>query len=178
MSRGTQSIGSLIKWDHSQDWFVPLYPHCFNMADKAEHKFVIDLNKIEHKFYSGHSIGGRVIFPTSGYIVLVWEVLAVINNKNMNDLAIEFTDIKIKHATIMETKTTLFVRVQPDGEFSVRNKNDVAVTGKYCLVNDNCWHSHLLENSIEHDNLTLDQKECYKEFRIRGFDYGPDFRGD
>ena len=34
VSRGTQSLSPLIQWDHSDDWFVPQYPHYFNSYTK------------------------------------------------------------------------------------------------------------------------------------------------
>lgn len=183
VSRGTQSIGSLIKWDHTMDWFVPLYPDHYNPADIPEHRFIFDLSRSEHKFYCGHRVDGRILFPTTGYVVMVWRLIAVINNKNVLEMSITFENLKIHHATVMDKdeKTTLFVRIGKNNDFSIRNSSDIVVTGRYVLDRDdrdNGDHrgNDKLNAFANCAKMKLKRNDCYKEFRIRGFEYGNDFQ--
>ena len=60
--RGTQSISSLIKWDHLDNWFVAKYPNYFKPNN---YRIVIDL-KNDDAFYLDHRVDGKIIFPAMG----------------------------------------------------------------------------------------------------------------
>ena len=57
VSRGTQSIGSLVKWDHSEEWLVTLYPNYFHTknTEKIESKTnsSTSINKIKNENDNG-----------------------------------------------------------------------------------------------------------------------------
>lgn len=61
VSRGTQMISPLIKWDHSQDWFVSVYD--VNKTEiTSERKLTINIAEDEYQYMSGHIIDGNIFF--------------------------------------------------------------------------------------------------------------------
>lgn len=58
VSRGTPMIAPLIKWDHTQDWFVA--QHDEKKKDIiCEHKLTISLLDDEYKYIKGHIVDGK-----------------------------------------------------------------------------------------------------------------------
>lgn len=48
-----------------------------------------------------HCIDGRVIFPATGYLCLVWRTLARTLNLNMEQVPVVFEDVTLYQATIL-----------------------------------------------------------------------------
>ncbi len=59
--------------------------------------------------------------------------------------------------------------------------NNIVSYGRIRVSEDDTLHSqNLIQNKDENDvfdDLTLDTNDVYKELRVRGYDYGPKFRG-
>lgn len=56
VSRGTPTISSLIKWDHSYKFHVMDYEVT---ATKAERSYLVNLSDPDYEFIQGHSIDGE-----------------------------------------------------------------------------------------------------------------------
>lgn len=56
VSRGTPMISPLIKWDHSEDFFVARYES--NAAMKSERLYTVNISDQEFDFIPGHLIDG------------------------------------------------------------------------------------------------------------------------
>lgn len=74
VSRGTQNIASLVKWDHSQSWSVATAENFLNRggsSGKVQLLMEVDISSPESKDYylTGHTIDGRILFPATGYLV-------------------------------------------------------------------------------------------------------------
>lgn len=70
VSRGTPMIAPLVKWEHSEDWYVTMY----RVQDKiksGERNISISLKDDEYEYISGHVIDGRNLFPATGYMVCI-----------------------------------------------------------------------------------------------------------
>ena len=63
---GTQSLSSLIKWDHNQQWMVTLYPEYFNPSASSDFVVKVNISEPDDEFLTGHKIDGRVIYPATG----------------------------------------------------------------------------------------------------------------
>lgn len=59
VSRGTPMIAPLIKWDHSQDWFVAEYD-MNSTAITSERKITVELKSEDQKYMAGHIIDGEI----------------------------------------------------------------------------------------------------------------------
>ena len=183
VSRGTQSISPLIRWDHSQNWLVTLYPEYFNPSSSSDYTVKVDLQEKADEYYAGHCIDGRVLFPATGYLMLAWQMLAKMKGQFHDKLPVEFENVTLHRATILpkQGQTKFVIRLmESSGEFSVSEGGTIAVTGKISVPEEsNLSLQHLLtDGSIPNENsLKLEPKDIYKELRIRGYDYGPTFRG-
>lgn len=68
VSKGTPMISPLIRWEHSEDWYVTSY----QMQEKiksGERTVGITLKDDELEYLSGHVIDGRNLYPATGYLV-------------------------------------------------------------------------------------------------------------
>ncbi|NEU32754.1 acyltransferase domain-containing protein, partial [bacterium LRH843] len=75
VSRGTPMIQSMIKWDHSTEWSVADFSGKGG-SRSGECVIEIDLSKEADAYLAGHAIDGRVLFPATGYLTLVWRTFA------------------------------------------------------------------------------------------------------
>lgn len=58
VSRGTPMIGSLIKWDHEQDWFVAEFD-LKKTEITSERKVTIIIKEEDYQYMTGHIIDGE-----------------------------------------------------------------------------------------------------------------------
>jgi fatty acid synthase, animal type len=73
------------------------------------------------------------------------------------------------------------IRILEDtGDFTITEGSSIACTGKVFIPNDPIleMQDHIDSPEIDDNNQEiLTSKEIYKELRIRGYNYGPNFRG-
>jgi fatty acid synthase len=118
--RGTQSISSLIKWDHKDSYAVRKFPEYHNKATASDMIFSISLGNPEYKFLADHCIDGKVIFPATGYLMLAWRRLAMSRCQHWTKVPVIFEDVQFRRPTFLsETETTkLTVRLlEPSGNY-------------------------------------------------------------
>ena len=104
VSRGTPMISPMIQWDHEQSWDVPSLEAFSAMGSggKAGCIFEIDVSEDSSDHYVvGHAIDGRVLYPATGYLVLVWRAMAKINGQMFEKMPIVLEDVHIHRATII-----------------------------------------------------------------------------
>ena len=88
----------LIRWDHSEDWFVPC--HTTQKSIKSRERYVdISLNDQDYDYMSGHVIDGRNLLPATGYFVLVWQTIGMIKGQTHTTIPITFRDVNFIRAT-------------------------------------------------------------------------------
>jgi fatty acid synthase len=65
------------------------------------------------------------------------------------------------------------------GEFSILEGNNIVSFGRIYASDDTLQKQNLVydKKSDKDFDLILDSNDVYKELRIRGYDYGPKFRG-
>ena len=105
VGRGTNMIGSLVKWNHDESWAVPRQDQFLASGTGNESTCIIkiDASNLEAKdyFLLDHKIDGRVLYPATGYLVLAWRVLARLHGCFHEQLPVLFQDITIHRATIV-----------------------------------------------------------------------------
>ncbi|XP_059050695.1 fatty acid synthase-like [Achroia grisella] len=180
VSRGTPGLASRVRWDHSVEWSVA----DFGAAARAGENVVeVDLSRARHAYVAGHQIDGRVLFPATGYIDLVWRTMAKLHNKNFENTAILLEDLQFRQATIMSRDTAvrfLVTILSGTGEFDICEGASVAVTGKVRLAEDPAAERLKMPPLVISDGpdlLPLTSEDIYKEFRIRGYNYSGLFNG-
>lgn len=183
--RNTQSIGSLVRWDHSKSYNVKSYPdhHCRATASDYVQKF--SLSNPDDQFLKDHSFDGKCVLPASAYLLMVWRRLASSRGLLWYQFPVVFENVQFKRLIPMsDSETKLIVRLlDPTGEFVVLDGDNVAASGRvYCPEENQISFNYqqLIENfniqDPEWKGHKLDMNEFYTEFNVRGFDYGPHFK--
>lgn len=126
----------------------------------------------EYEYMSGHTIDGRILFPATAYLHLVWETMGLTLGVYYFELGVEFEDVKFVRATTLPKNQDVefTVMIQPgSGRFEITEGSSVLVTGFIKIV-DNVKLADIPE---PHTNgyPTLLSKDFYKELRLRGYHY-------
>lgn len=143
----------------------------------------IDLSKDTDEYLAGHTIDGRVLFPATGYLTLVWKTFAKLRNEDFEQMPVILEDINFHRATIMpkEGSVKFLINIfEGSGAFELCEGGSVAVSGKIRVPEE--LDKEMLElpkPEMKEDKtaLPLDTKDIYKELRLRGYDYEGVFKG-
>lgn len=113
VSRGTRGISSLIKWEHSDDWYVTAYKTQEKITS-GERRVEVTLEDEGFEFMAGHVIDGRNLLPATGYLDLVWQTIGMMRGVLYVDIPVIFEDVKFLRATNLpaEGKLELIIMVQ------------------------------------------------------------------
>ncbi|XP_063374586.1 fatty acid synthase-like [Cydia amplana] len=181
VSRGTPGLASHIGWEHSIEWSV-VDPT--TAARTGENVIEYDLTKPEEEFIAGHNIEGRVLFPATGYLTLVWRTVAKMNNQDIEQSAVVLENVNIRRATIMSREAPvrfLVSLLDGTGGFQISEGGEVVVTGTARLTAnasaERLSATALAEAEERADQNSLDSEDIYKELRLRGYTYKGIFRG-
>uniref|UniRef100_A0A336LXI7 CSON005087 protein n=1 Tax=Culicoides sonorensis TaxID=179676 RepID=A0A336LXI7_CULSO len=174
VSLETSMIAPLIRWEHSQSWFVASFNHATDA--KVEHIHKINLTDELFANIVGHKIDGRILFPATSYLMLTWHSYALmlgIPHENMN---VEFKNVKFMRATAIpkDSEVKLSVTFQRgSGLFEITEGITSVVSGE--IYNLETLNLSKFEK-IENNSITLYTKDIYKELRLRGYEYSGDFK--
>ena len=169
-------ISPLIKWEHSEDWFVTKFENQKSTRSGERH-VVINLGDRGHEYMSGHTIDGRILFPATAYLHLVWETMGLMMGVYFFELGVEFEDVKFVRATVLPKNQDVefTVMIQPgSGRFEITEGTSMLVNGFIKLV-DNVKLVDL-EQPKSNDYPLLTTKDFYKELRLRGYHYSGLFK--
>ncbi|XP_039311877.1 fatty acid synthase-like isoform X2 [Solenopsis invicta] len=178
---GTPMIGPLVKWDHSTAWDVASFNQISSHSGECIVK--IDLSKETDAYLAGHQIDGRVLFPATGYILLVWKTLAKLRGTDFERLPVVFENVRFQRATIMPKERMVKFSItifEGTGDFEICEAGTIVVSG-------NVHASKAIEKDqlklppppppTDNEILPLNAKDIYKELRLRGYEYRDIFQG-
>lgn len=182
VGRGTPMISPLVKWDHSVDWEVASFKQ--TSGQSGECVVQVDLSKDTDAHIAGHQIDGRILFPATGYILLVWKTLAKIRNIDFEQLPVVFENVRFQRATIMPKEGVVKFSItilEGSGNFEICEAGTIAVSGNIRvsedIERDQLKLSPPVLPSVDKETLPLDTKDVYKELRLRGYEYRGIFQG-
>lgn len=110
VSRGTPMISPLIRWEHSDDWYVTSY----RMQEKivsGERIVEVTLSDEDFEYMSGHVIDGRNLFPATGYLTLAWETVGMMRGELYTEVSVVFEDVKFLRATTIPKEGSIELTV-------------------------------------------------------------------
>lgn len=185
VSRGTPMISPLIQWDHSQHYDVALAKQFLSGGlGSGEMVVEIDVSSPESKdsYLIGHMIDGRVLYPATGYLVLAWKSLAKLRGKTIEQLPVVLEDVMLHRATILPKGGSVRLMIsimETKGDFEISEGGSIVVTGRIYSPEDPSLHLNNIIHvpKVDDDNLRMVTDDIYKELRLRGYEYGPTFRG-
>ncbi|KAL0595770.1 Fatty acid synthase [Plecturocebus cupreus] len=183
--RGTPLISPLIKWDHSLAWDVPAaedFPNGSGSPSAAIYTIDASPESPDH-YLVDHCIDGRIIFPATGYLCLVWKTLARALGLAMEQLPVVFEDVVVHQATILPKTGTVSLEVrllEASHTFEVSESGHLIVSGKVYQWEDpdpKLFDHPESPAPSPGEPFFLAQAEVYRDLRLRGYDYGPHFQG-
>lgn len=188
--RGTPSLSSIFYWDHQHSLFVPRYPVHFSKSS-AKCEMPVDIVQERDKYLTGHCIEGRVLYPATGYLFLIWRIFsftkrriydACFQDLEQELIPIEFHNVRLLRAIILGNRVAqIYVHFEEGtGRFEIKEGGSVVAEG-YARLPSELPHGLLYERVKDHikaENLELSMNadDIYKQFRVSGYDYGETFR--
>ncbi|EDW67835.2 fatty acid synthase [Drosophila virilis] len=178
VSRSTPSISSLIRWDHSEDWFVTKYE---NMKTKSsgERVFSVNLSSDNEEFMSGHVIDGKFLVPATCYLQYVWETFSLMyHGPSYMDVPVEFEEVQFLRATNMSVNGQVELNVMihyGTGHFEITDAGALVVTGTIREI-ENPTIPEVYHFEKESKFPMVSKKDFYKELKLRGYHYNGGFR--
>uniref|UniRef100_A0A8R1DF59 Fatty acid synthase n=1 Tax=Caenorhabditis japonica TaxID=281687 RepID=A0A8R1DF59_CAEJA len=185
--KGTPMIGPMWKWDHSVDWPTVDGRHMTaggGGSIPASATYNIDPFAADSKeaYLLDHVIDGRVLYPFTGHMVLAWKTLCKLRSVDFQKTPVIFENINVFSATILTKPIKLDVVLTPgNGYFEIISDEQVAASGRIYFPEENqpFYYGKLedIRTSEIADRIELDTEDAYKEFLLRGYEYGQAFRG-
>ncbi|EZA60541.1 hypothetical protein DMN91_010029 [Ooceraea biroi] len=182
VGRGTPMIGPLVKWDHSQKWNVASFKK--TSGQSGECIVQVDLSKETDAYIAGHQIDGRILFPATGYMLLVWKTLAKLRGTDFELLPVVFENLRFQRATIMPKEGAIKFSInifEGTGEFEISEAGTVVVRGNIrvseAIEKDQLKLPPPAVPPVKEEILPLNTKDVYKELKLRGYEYHGIFQG-
>ncbi|XP_062548539.1 fatty acid synthase-like [Armigeres subalbatus] len=175
VSRGTPMIAPLIRWDHREDAHVVKYT--WDQTRKSRITTInIPSSSQAWKYIEGHNIDGRILFPATGYLKIIWDHVAYLSHCDSDDFAIEFEDLRFLRATSIANGQTIRFMIsveEASGYFEIIEGDTVVVTG---YVRE--WSGSVEDVASAHASSVakLPTRDFYKELRLRGYYYSGLFK--
>ncbi|KZC12654.1 Fatty acid synthase [Dufourea novaeangliae] len=180
VSRSTPMISPHIKWEHSDDWFVPVYTQRQRITT-SERVLDIVLKDENYEYMAHHVIDGRNLVPATGYLILVWETISMLEGKLYDEVPVVFENIKFERATTIPkdggVRLTVMIH-RGSGTFEISEDTTTVVTGQIRKINNPSQEmipAKLLPEIDDEEDLTV--TDIYKELKLRGYEYAGVFRG-
>jgi fatty acid synthase len=126
VARNTQSISSLIKWDHKESYSVRKYPEYHFRSTASDLNVSLSLALQHDGYLKDHCIDGKYIFPATGYLMLAWRRFAESRGKPWHKLPVVFEDVQFRRPTFLSEfeSTKLTVKfLESTGKTLSNNEN-------------------------------------------------------
>lgn len=175
VSRGTPMISPLIKWNHKDNFTVPLMER--NQYYQRRN-VVINLNDKNYSFIQDHIIDGRILIPGTVLVYLVWETFNLMYGNLKTRMKISFEDVKLTRITFLERNQDILLCIninRGSGYFEVTEKSTILAQGyiKKCMD----FETTELPMIEREKSVNLSESDFYKEMRLRGYHHQGIFRG-
>ncbi|XP_030762870.1 fatty acid synthase-like [Sitophilus oryzae] len=178
VGKGTCNIGSLIKWDHKENWNVPYYDPLSAFGERI----TVNTQLPNYRYLTGHLVDGDVVMPAMAYLVLVWSVLAETLAKEVSNLPVVFHSVKFLRTNLLlgDEDLVFYINImRTSGYFEVFHGESVCCTGTIAAPEDISQNFLNLDHKPEirdHD-LQLGKSSIYKLLHLRRLSYSGEFQG-
>ena len=183
VSRGTPSIGSLMRWNRGHKYQNRVFPDRYFKTTSADMNVIINLNVQEERYYCNHRVDGVIIFPATGYLMLAWRIYAASVTKNWVNVPVVFENVQFRRAVLLNEDVITKIKViysRKSGDFFVYENDQLCCLGKvYGPIDDSLLlQSQFYENQnrVFENEVTLTKDDIYKDLRVRGYDYSGEFQ--
>uniref|UniRef100_A0A1A9UN58 Fatty acid synthase n=1 Tax=Glossina austeni TaxID=7395 RepID=A0A1A9UN58_GLOAU len=178
VSRGTPGISSLMRWEHSEDWFVMSYEDT-KTKSKGERSYKLTLDDDDEEYLAGHVIDGKILIPAISYLRYVWETFSLMyHGENYMKVPVEFEEVKFLRATTLTPRNSVILNIMIQygtGYFEVTESGALIVAGWIKEI-ERPSPPEVYEFPEDCSLPILCQKDFYKELKLRGYHYSGSFR--
>nr|XP_012222741.1 PREDICTED: fatty acid synthase-like [Linepithema humile] len=173
VGRGTPMIGHLIRWDHSIWWNVPRYE-----MEQWRKYIEIDLSNISH-VSMGYKINGKMIFPQTTCLYLVWKAFASMQNTTFDQWPVVFKRVRFQHIIFMSKKKwiKLIISISKNtGAFEIFEDKSVDMIASGYIhelsIAERQWTLPLSDilSSLTLKMYFINEKHIFKELSLRGYE--------
>ncbi|XP_046963942.1 fatty acid synthase-like [Vanessa cardui] len=182
VSQGTPMLAHLVEWEHSEAWYVTVH-EAKTKLQSGETTVKMSVNGETTEFMAGHVIDGRNLYPATGYILMVWESLAMMMGEMAIEVSVVLENVRFQRATHIPKQGNLDFIVmihKGSGQFEIVESGASIVTGRIYAQKNVGRDYRVLpaepESKGPNDKHLL-TKDFYKELRLRGYQYSGLFRG-
>ena len=112
VARGTQSVSSLMSWDHSKKHEVKRFPEHYFRPTASDMNWRIDLDKKNSSFLTDHRIDSKIIYPATGYLMLAWRQMANYYSTQWNKINVVFEEVQFRKPLFIEQNQIIVVKVR------------------------------------------------------------------
>ncbi len=175
VSRGTAMISPVIKWNHEENYYVPHF-NSYNTFER--HNVVINISDKKYEYIQGHMIDGRVLFPATGWIVIVWETFSMMIGVPYEKVKVVFENVRFLRATSLNKNQDVLITIsihRGTGSFEVIEGSAAVCYGLIRQVEDIAMSE--ITTLSDENTFTLQEDEFYKEMRLNGFCHLGAFKG-
>ncbi|CAG2118326.1 unnamed protein product, partial [Medioppia subpectinata] len=184
VARSTQSISSLLKWDHDFNNNVRKYPDYHFRSYASDMNEVYNPSQSIKAFLPEHCIDGNVLYPATGYLMLAWRRMSCQYGKLWNQLPAIFEDVQFRRPIFLSDTDMTRIKVryhETSGEFTILESGNVACVGRVRTTDE---YALSLQNVLVDTEANMDKEfevnlttnDLYKDLKVLGYDYGPKFR--
>lgn len=115
-------------------------------------------------------------------MILAWKTLCKLKGLDQMKTPVILEDINVYSATILSKPIRLDVVISPGhGQFEILDGEQLAASGRIYIPDEGrpFYYKDLqaIKTSELADRTELDTEDAYKEFLLRGYEYGQAFRG-
>jgi fatty acid synthase len=152
------------------------------------------MTKKEEAYLTGHQVQGRILFPATGYLVLVWKLFAQLHQiKDFQLLPVIFQNVLFSRVTVLTKQATVMFRISISdisGSFEIKEGGAVICTGSIKLHDEINELFQVQEEEVNRKesewrkvlattppHLILKRHHIYRKFRLLGYEYSGEFRG-
>ena len=110
--RSTQSISSLVKWDHQVNYVYKKYPDHYFRPTASDMNEVLDMGQAFKSYLPEHIIDGNVLYPATGYLMLAWRKMAAFHSRPWNEVPVIFEDVQFRRPIFLSESELTRIKVK------------------------------------------------------------------
>ena len=185
VSRHTEFLSPIFRYDHSKPRFVTRYPQYYCPSKATRSVYTEEVSLATHPHFADHAVDGLVLYPGTAYLYLAWRAVASwYGETDYLRFPVDLRKVNISRATkLSQTSVTTFKchYFADTGAFTVEANGSVCATGLIFPLDPKFKFIKPVEEPKKNSNsnsetLLLDSESFYRELHVRGYHFGKAFQ--
>lgn len=174
-------LSPCVQWNHETEWPITQFGQEIKGFSNSNDTVIFSAEELSSM--KDHKIDSRILFPATGYLDMLWKRYANLLDVEKESLAVTIRDFHLHHAVIIPDEGDLEFQVRisvSSGTFEINESDSLILNGQIERYNPikNSFNKGETKTSVDNENsrFSLNKEDIYKELRVRGYDYGPNFQ--